>query len=98
MIWSNSASDDQLFESNEDDTDRLFTFEVAKTKEQKEGVAVRQGFEACYFFHLLSDYQFTRLISAPPMNSLPPNYTQNVPRTASSSNHACYLAKRDRDL
>ncbi len=48
MIWSNSTSDDQLSESDDDDTDRLFTFEVAKTKEQEEGVSVRQGFEACY--------------------------------------------------
>lgn len=48
MIWSNSISDDQLSESDEDDTDRLFTFEVAKTKEQEEGVSVRQGFEVCY--------------------------------------------------
>ncbi|KAF8340910.1 hypothetical protein F5887DRAFT_1062589 [Amanita rubescens] len=45
MIWSNSISDDQLSESDEDDTDRLYTFEVAKTKEQEEGVTVRQGFE-----------------------------------------------------
>ncbi|KAF8549818.1 hypothetical protein OG21DRAFT_542691 [Imleria badia] len=45
MIWSSSANDDQLSESDEDDTDRLFTFEVAKTKEQEEGVTVRQGFE-----------------------------------------------------
>jgi len=46
MIWSNT-SDDQLSESDEDDTDRLFTFEVAKTKEQEEGVTVRQGFKVC---------------------------------------------------
>ncbi|KAF8549816.1 hypothetical protein OG21DRAFT_1447416 [Imleria badia] len=45
MNWSNSVSDDQLSETDEDDTDRLFTFEVAKTKEQEEGVSVRQGFE-----------------------------------------------------
>lgn len=47
MIWSNPVNDDQLSESDEDDTDRLFTFEVAKTKEQEEGVSVRQGFEVC---------------------------------------------------
>jgi hypothetical protein len=47
IIWSDSISDDQLSESNEDDSDRLFTFEVAKTKEQEEGVSVRQGFEVC---------------------------------------------------
>jgi len=47
MIWNNTISDDQLSDSDEDDTDRLFTFEVAKTKEQEEGVSVRQGFEVC---------------------------------------------------
>ena len=56
MIWSNSVSDDQLSEDDEDDTDRLFTFEVAKTKEQEEGVSVRQGFEACYLYYPLSEY------------------------------------------
>ena len=45
MIWSNQVSEDQLSDSDEDDTDRRFTFEVAKTKEQEEGVSVRQGFE-----------------------------------------------------
>ena len=50
MIWSNSVNDNQLSESDEDDTDRLFTFEVAKTKEQEEGVSVRQGFEVCELF------------------------------------------------
>lgn len=49
MIWSDPVNDDQLSQSDEDDTDRLFTFEVAKTKEQEEGVSVRQGF-AVYFF------------------------------------------------
>lgn len=48
MIWDKSIGDDQLSESDEDDTDRLFTFEVAKTKEQEEGVSVRQGFEVCH--------------------------------------------------
>jgi hypothetical protein len=46
MIWSSSAGDD-LSESDDDDTDRLFTFEVAKTKEQEEGVSVRPGFKVC---------------------------------------------------
>ena len=50
VIWSNSVSDDQLSESDEDDTDRLFTFEVAKTKEQEEGISVRPGFEVCGTF------------------------------------------------
>ncbi|KAI9573409.1 hypothetical protein HD554DRAFT_2055827 [Boletus coccyginus] len=45
MVWSSSVGDDQLSDSDEDDTDRLFTFEVAKTMEQEEGVSVRQGFE-----------------------------------------------------
>ena len=98
MIWSNLVSDDQLSEDDEDDTDRLFTFEVAKTKEQEEGVSVRQGFKACWLFHHLAQYQFTRLISALPMISSSPNYTQSVEWTPSSSNHASCLAKRDKAL
>jgi len=32
---------------DDDDLDRLFDFEVAKTKEQAEGVATRPGFHVC---------------------------------------------------
>jgi len=59
MIWSGSVSDNQLSGSDEDDTDRLFTYEAAKTMEQEEGVSVRQGFEACHLLILhpsINDY------------------------------------------
>ncbi|KAG9308630.1 hypothetical protein JVU11DRAFT_11581 [Chiua virens] len=45
IVWNNSVDDDRHSQSDEDDTDRLFTFEVAKTTEQEEGVSVRKGFE-----------------------------------------------------
>lgn len=70
MIWSNSASDDILSDSDEDDTDRLFTFEVAKTKEQEEGVSVRQGFEVCSYSILDTSVDvYPPLISALAMSS-----------------------------
>ena len=70
MIWSNSASDDIFSDSDEDDTDRLFTFEVAKTKEQEEGVSVRQGFEVCSYSILDTSVDvYPSLISALAMSS-----------------------------
>ncbi|KAF9228234.1 hypothetical protein BS17DRAFT_850512 [Gyrodon lividus] len=45
IVWSDPVNDDNNTEDNEDDTDRLFTFEVAKTNEQEEGVSVRPGFK-----------------------------------------------------
>ena len=102
MLWSNSLNDDQLSDPDEDDTDRLFTFEVAKTKEQEEGVTVRQGFEACYRCYCsiphpcINDY--APLIRAPLMSSSSPNFTQSAIWTPSFSNHACCLVKRDKDL
>lgn len=93
MIWSNSISDDQLSESDEDDTDRLFTFEVAKTKEQEEGVSVRQGFEVCNSSIIVHVSIITRLVSAVPMRSSLPNCTRSVIWTQNSSNHAYCLVK-----
>jgi len=98
MIWSSSVCDDQLSDSDEDDTDRLFTFEVAKTMEQEEGVSVRQGFEACHSFIPYRVSIIIRLLSALPMNSSSPNCTQSVILTPSSSNHGCYLAKLDKGI
>ncbi|KIJ12353.1 hypothetical protein PAXINDRAFT_14830 [Paxillus involutus ATCC 200175] len=47
IVWSDPVNDDNLTDEDEDedDTDRLFTFEVAKTNEQEEGVSVRAGFK-----------------------------------------------------
>ena len=45
MVW-NDDLDDVLTDDEEDDDepDRIFTFEVAKTNEQEENVTVRKGF------------------------------------------------------
>jgi hypothetical protein len=50
IVWSDPVNDDNLTDEDEDedDTDRLFTFEVAKTNEQEEGVSVRAGFKVCH--------------------------------------------------
>ncbi|KAH7882034.1 hypothetical protein F5I97DRAFT_1988573, partial [Phlebopus sp. FC_14] len=44
IVWRKQDGDDPM-QSEEDDTERLFTFEVAKTNEQEEGVSVRAGFK-----------------------------------------------------
>jgi len=43
MVWS-EESEDVTVDLEDDQTDRLFTFEVAKTNEQEEGVSARPGF------------------------------------------------------
>ncbi|KIJ61776.1 hypothetical protein HYDPIDRAFT_115606 [Hydnomerulius pinastri MD-312] len=45
IVWSERDSDDELPEKDQDESDRMFTFEVAKTNEQEESVSVRQGFK-----------------------------------------------------
>ncbi|KAF9230436.1 hypothetical protein BU15DRAFT_57234, partial [Melanogaster broomeanus] len=55
FVWSEPTNDDELAESDEDDTDRLFTFEVAKTNEQEEGVSVRPGFKVSLTSDMLAD-------------------------------------------
>ncbi|KAE9406917.1 hypothetical protein BT96DRAFT_954710 [Gymnopus androsaceus JB14] len=43
IVWSESSSEDSVDELDDDENDRLFTFEVAKTKEQEESVKSRPG-------------------------------------------------------
>lgn len=45
MVWSDEDSDTESVDVDVDDSDRLFTFEVAKTKEQKESAVSRPGFQ-----------------------------------------------------
>jgi len=48
FVWNSDADDKELEvtqENEEEDFDRLFSFEVAKTLEQKEDIKSRQGFE-----------------------------------------------------
>ncbi|KAK7676902.1 hypothetical protein QCA50_020158 [Cerrena zonata] len=45
IVWSNSNhQDSQIDNDSDDDADRLFTFQVAKTNEQEENVSIRSGF------------------------------------------------------
>ncbi|KAF8548217.1 hypothetical protein OG21DRAFT_1449416 [Imleria badia] len=47
ILWSDEDSEDEdMLEVDHDESDRMFTFEVAQTNEQEETVAVRKGFKA----------------------------------------------------
>jgi hypothetical protein len=48
-VWS-EESGDVLLDLDDDETNRLFTFEVEKTNEQEEGVSVRPGFTVSFVF------------------------------------------------
>ena len=43
MVWGNDNDDD--LDADDEESDRLYTFEVAKTNEQEENVSVRPGFQ-----------------------------------------------------
>jgi hypothetical protein len=43
IVWKTENEPDDT-EMDEDDSDRMFSFEVAKTKEQDEGVIAKTGF------------------------------------------------------
>ncbi|KAF8548768.1 hypothetical protein OG21DRAFT_684156 [Imleria badia] len=48
ILWNDEDSEDEdMPEVDHDESDRMFTFEVAQTNEQEETVAVRKGFKAC---------------------------------------------------
>ena len=45
ILWSEEDSEDEdIFEVDHDESDRMFTFEVSQTNEQEETVVVRKGF------------------------------------------------------
>ena len=44
IVWHDDKEDDAM-DDEEDESDRLFTFEVEKTKEQEENVTTRPGFQ-----------------------------------------------------
>ena len=44
IVWNERSSEDELSEGDQDESDRMFSFEVAKTNEQEESVSVRKGF------------------------------------------------------
>jgi len=47
ILWSEEDGDgeDDMPEINHDESDRMFTFEVAQTNEKEESVTVRKGFK-----------------------------------------------------
>lgn len=46
LVWSDPVDDDSMV-LDEDGSDRLFNFEVSKTHDQEENVAVVPGFKVC---------------------------------------------------
>lgn len=61
IVWNEHNSDDELSESDQDESDRMFSFEVAKTNEQEESVSVRKGFKvriynrnSCFWLSLIA--------------------------------------------
>ena len=52
ILWSEEVHEGKnTFEVDQDETDRMFTFEVAQTNEQEESVTTRNGFKvnSCTF-------------------------------------------------
>lgn len=53
FVWDNKEPDNcgDLLEYglDDDNDDRLFTFEITKTNEQEESVVSRPGFRVCFF-------------------------------------------------
>jgi hypothetical protein len=50
FVWNDAVDHDEFDvpqENEEENLDRLFSFEVAKTLEQKEDITSRQGFTVC---------------------------------------------------
>jgi hypothetical protein len=59
LVWNEQQSDAESVDTDVDDYDRLFAFEVSKTNEQEESAAARLGFQvlftvvACYRYPVL---------------------------------------------
>jgi hypothetical protein len=46
IVWNeNEEDDDDALDVEQDESDRMFTFEVAQTNDQEESVTVREGFK-----------------------------------------------------
>lgn len=65
ILWSEgddeSENDENMPDIDQDESDRMFTFEVAQTNEQEESVTVREGFKVNLFCPLTSS-RLTELI------------------------------------
>ncbi len=58
IVWHEEESDNESVDVDVGESDRLFTFEVAKTNEQEEGAMSRPGFQV----HLLASRALSILI------------------------------------
>lgn len=48
VVWSGQEGEDTMeMDENQDEYDRMFTFEVRKTNEQEEAIKPRPGFKVC---------------------------------------------------
>lgn len=54
IVWNEKDGDTNSEDMDAGDSERLFTFEVAKTNEQEEGAVSRPGFQVRLRFSLLS--------------------------------------------
>ncbi|KAK0489058.1 hypothetical protein IW261DRAFT_1602879 [Armillaria novae-zelandiae] len=70
LSWKEPVAEDS-FVGLDDDTDRLFTFEVHKTDEQEENVTIRPGFKAYHFIsHCSSQHQTIQAFVTAKYNAL----------------------------
>jgi hypothetical protein len=53
IVWSDDDSDTESVDIDAGDSDRLFTFEVAKTNEQEESAVSRPGFQVTLILDVL---------------------------------------------
>jgi len=52
IVWSDENSDTNSVDTDIGDSDRLFTFEVAKTNEQEESAVLRPGFQVTLTYNV----------------------------------------------
>lgn len=55
IVWNDEDSDIVSMDTDSDDSERLFTFEVAKTNQQEESAVSRPGFQVTPVFVLSID-------------------------------------------
>ena len=60
IVWGEPDSDTESVDVETDDSDRLFTFEVAETNEQEENAVARPGFLVLSRSSISSDSFLTR--------------------------------------
>ena len=65
ILWSDEDNEDGDMDEHEyDESDRMFTFEVAQTNEQEESVSVHKGFKVSLSWYCAMMLLLTKLASA----------------------------------